>query len=220
MARRYRPMKKGRPSCPPPLPLKIKRSCTPCRISLPGLPRPASSDQAPLRRPGGTTYRCFLPDLTGFVGSCRAGPGPQRRFSSAVPESAEPRGGIRPRISGFRVQGTASSPSSTTAVMMIPHGWKKVKLATRAGDVPALAFLAERVGFEPTGHFCPHALQACALGQTMLPLRAAIYYTIKGLRFQVAGGVGFEPTVELPPQRFSRPSRSSTPAPSPAKIIA
>ena len=66
--------------------------------------------------------------------------------------------------------------------------------------------MAERVGFEPTEHFCSHALQACALDQTMLPLHA---------NRSMAGGVGFEPTVELPPQRFSGPSRSSTLAPSP-----
>jgi len=44
------------------------------------LPKPASSGQAPLRHPGVTTYRCFLPDLTGFVGSRRAGPDLQRHL--------------------------------------------------------------------------------------------------------------------------------------------
>jgi len=57
----------------------------PLSICVPGLPRPANSDPATLRRPEVATYRCFLPDLTGFVGFCRAGPGLQRRFSPVVP---------------------------------------------------------------------------------------------------------------------------------------
>ena len=36
-------------------------------------PRSVES-QAPLRRPKGAPYRCFLPDLTGFEGLRRAGP--------------------------------------------------------------------------------------------------------------------------------------------------
>ncbi len=45
------------------------------------LTRPASSGQATLRHPGVTAYRCFLPDLAGFAGSCRAGPSLQRRLA-------------------------------------------------------------------------------------------------------------------------------------------
>ncbi len=36
-------------------------------------------------------------------------------LSRAVPAAPEPRAGIQPRYSGLRVQGTASSPSSTTS---------------------------------------------------------------------------------------------------------
>ncbi len=110
---------------PPPLIVAIW-SCTPCRIGLSSLLRPAGSSQATLRRPGVATYRCFLPDLTGFIGSRRAGPNFQHHLAAAVLESADPRGGIRPRCSGLRVQGTASSPSSTT-VDMLPHKQQKVK---------------------------------------------------------------------------------------------
>ena len=54
-------------------------SCTPCRSYSIGLYPPPDSDQVALRHPKVTTYRCFLPDLTGFVGLRRAGPNPQRR---------------------------------------------------------------------------------------------------------------------------------------------
>ena len=37
------------------------------------------SNQATLRHPEDTTYRCFLPDLTGFTAFRRAGPNYQRR---------------------------------------------------------------------------------------------------------------------------------------------
>ncbi|GEM_PF-2416111 len=58
------------------------------------------------------TYRCFLPDLTRFMGVCYAATGQsESRFSGSIP-----RKGIQPRISGFRVQGTAGSPPSTTCV--------------------------------------------------------------------------------------------------------
>src|SRR5207245_6708427 len=36
------------------------------------------SDQAGLRHPVTTAYRCFLPDLTGFAGHCCTGPDRQR----------------------------------------------------------------------------------------------------------------------------------------------
>ena len=41
---------------------------------------------------------------------------------------------------------------------------------------------AERVGFEPTLPCGKHALQACALGQTTLPLRVALFLVIQTLR--------------------------------------
>ena len=62
------------------------------------LPRSTSSDQVPLRRPEGTPYRCFLPDLTGFEGSCRAGPNLQHRLASAVSSGAILRGEFDPAM--------------------------------------------------------------------------------------------------------------------------
>ena len=86
----------------------------PLSIRSAGLSLAANSDPVNLRRPGLTTYRCSLPGLTGFTASRRAGPGHQHCLPRTVPAAPRPRAGIRPRYSGLRVQGTASSPSSTT----------------------------------------------------------------------------------------------------------
>jgi len=66
-------------------------------ISPVGLLPTASSNQVDLRHPKLTTYRCFLPDLTGFVALRCAGPGYQHYLSRAVPAVPRPRAGIRPR---------------------------------------------------------------------------------------------------------------------------
>ena len=87
----------------------------PLSIWSTGLSPVASSNPVYLRHPRLTVYRCSLPGLTGFAASRRAGPSYQRRFPRTVPAVPRPRAGIRPRCSGLRVQGTASSPSSTTA---------------------------------------------------------------------------------------------------------
>ena len=79
-----------------------------------GLPSAASSSPVDLRRPRLTAYRCSLPGLTGFTASRRAGPDYQHHLPRSVPPEPGPRAGIRPRYSGLRVQGTASSPPSTT----------------------------------------------------------------------------------------------------------
>ncbi len=86
----------------------------PPSISATGLTPAANSSPVYLRRPRLTTYRCSLPGLTGFAASRRAGPGYQRHLPRTVPAAPRPRAGIRPRYSGLRVQGTASSPPSTT----------------------------------------------------------------------------------------------------------
>ena len=86
----------------------------PLLILPPDVQRPASLGQAALRHPGRSPYRCFLPDLTGFGVPCRAGPSHQHQTINAVSGGARPGGGIRSRCSGLRVQGTASTPSSTT----------------------------------------------------------------------------------------------------------
>jgi hypothetical protein len=93
---------------------KKRRVVHPVSTRIPWLARAANSSQAPLRHPESTPYRCFLPDLAGFEGFCRAGPSLQRRLSETVPRNYGPQKGIQSRYSGLRVQGTASSPFSTT----------------------------------------------------------------------------------------------------------
>ncbi len=65
------------------------------------------------------TYCCFLPDLTGFVGLCCAGPECQHHLFRADPAVAKPREGIQSRYSGLRVQGTANSPPSTANLIIL-----------------------------------------------------------------------------------------------------
>ena len=57
-------------------------------------------------------YRCFLPDLTGFITVCCVPSNPDLR-KRAPRCRYNPEKEILPRMSGFRVQGTASSPLST-----------------------------------------------------------------------------------------------------------
>ena len=105
--------------------LKRQTAVHPLSIWSTGLSSVASSDPVYLRHPRLTVYRCSLPGLTGFAASRRAGPSHQRRFPRTVSAVPRPRAGIRPRYSGLRVQGTASSPSSTTASHPItaPNGY-------------------------------------------------------------------------------------------------
>ena len=66
------------------------------------------------------------------------------------PTRQSPQKGIRPRVSGFRVKGTASSPSSTTK-LFIETVWR----------------MAEREGFEPSRRLLGrlHDFQSCSFGQ-------------------------------------------------------
>lgn len=48
-----------------------------------------------------------------------AGPRLQRHLLKADPTAYEPREGIQPRWSGLRVQGTATSPSSTANIIIL-----------------------------------------------------------------------------------------------------
>jgi hypothetical protein len=107
----------------------------------------ANSDSVCPRHPKLTTYRCSLPGLTGFVAPRRAGPGPQRRLSKAVPAELRPRAGVQPRYSGLRVQGTASSPSSTTASYPITAARRAVKpnpTVEKAGCGRTVTLLVDR----------------------------------------------------------------------------
>ena len=63
-------------------------------------------------------YRCFLPDLTGFITVCCVTSNPDLRRVTIMTISS-PQEEIQPRVSGFRVQGTANSPPSTTKLISI-----------------------------------------------------------------------------------------------------
>ena len=77
------------------------------------------SGQALPRHPQYLAYRCFLPDLAGFARLRRVGPNLQYRQPLTAAHQPGLKRGIQPRYSGLRVQGTASSPSSTISVTMV-----------------------------------------------------------------------------------------------------
>ena len=99
-----------------------------CNGRAPDVDRPppertvsTGSSQVAPRHPRPSAYRCFLPDLTGFAASRCVGPGYRRRQATMVVGWRGPRPGIRPRYSGLRIQGTASSPPSTTVPIVPPR---------------------------------------------------------------------------------------------------
>ncbi len=87
--------------------------------ALPGVTDAVSSNQATQRHTEGTTYRCFLPDLTGFIVLCCAGPNCQHHLHQASPTNACLTVSLRPRSSGLQVQGTATSPPSTAKLTFL-----------------------------------------------------------------------------------------------------
>ena len=97
-----------------------------------------------------TTYRCSLPGLTGFMASRRAGPDHHHHLPEAVPRVPGPRAGIRPRYSGLRVQGTASSPPSTTVGHRITSARGPVKEMCSPGEPAAPAALRICAGHQLT----------------------------------------------------------------------
>jgi hypothetical protein len=84
---------------------------------------------APVRRTaahGEPAYRCFLPNLAGFTGVPLRRTRPSTPLTPVRPLHGRPRAGVQPRYSGLRVQGTASSPSSTT--LGVPRRGTSTKL--------------------------------------------------------------------------------------------
>ena len=80
------------------------------------------------------------------------------RTASTLPGLA-PREGVRSCMSGFQVQGTASSPLST-AKMYFRHRGGRIWLSrqSRRGGAAAATVVAERGGFEPPVQFPAHTL--------------------------------------------------------------
>ena len=114
------------------------------------------SSPADPRHTGGSAYRCFLPDLAGFADVRCVGPDLLHRLTAPALNRAAS-GEHRPRYSGLRVQGTATSPSST------------VNLTTNAPPTEhpsAMWMVAEGEGFEPSVPCGTHALQACQINRS------------------------------------------------------
>jgi len=57
-----------------------------------------SSSQAALRHPESPAYRCFLPDLAGFTGLRRTGPGLQHHLPEPALQKAASKTGFDPAI--------------------------------------------------------------------------------------------------------------------------
>ena len=96
--------------------------------------RPCGRDRNSRLQPGcprhtaDSTYRCFLPDLTGFAGLRCAGPGLHRHLLPLASARARPRVGIQPCYSGLQEKGTATSPPSTTEKPEKPSMFRIVSL--------------------------------------------------------------------------------------------
>jgi len=83
------------------------------RTTFPSDNETVNSNQVSLRHPKSFTYRCFLPDLTGFVNLCCTGPNLQHHLFHPDLKKMSPQIGFRSCSSGLQVQGTANSPPST-----------------------------------------------------------------------------------------------------------
>ncbi len=92
------------------------------RTSVPSVTTAASSSQEILRHTEVLTYRCFLPNLTGFMSSRCGGPGSQRHLLQADLRAIILQRGFDLAIADCELQGTATSPSSTAKIKMAERG--------------------------------------------------------------------------------------------------
>lgn len=84
---------------------------------LPSVTQAVSSNQMILRHIEGLTYRCFIPDLTGFISFYCEGSNSQRHFPLADLKPWRLDGEFNPATADCRLQSTANSPSSTTQLL-------------------------------------------------------------------------------------------------------
>ena len=112
---------------------------------LPSVTQVVSSNQMILRHIEGLTYRCFIPDLTGFISFYCEGSNSQRHFPLADLKPWRLDGEFNPATADCRLQGTANSPSSTA--------------------------MAERKGFEPSIEFPLYTRSRRAPSTTRPPVR-------------------------------------------------
>ena len=100
-----------------------------------------SSNQIVPRHTKVSTYRCFLPDLTGFIDFRCVGPDSQHHLYRPDPTVYGLGEEFDPAVADCRLQGTANSPSSTE------NGGKS--------------------GIRTLGRVAPtHAFQACSLSRS------------------------------------------------------
>lgn len=84
--------------------------CTFLRFTPTSVTRAVSSHQATLRHTKGFTYRCFLPDLAGFMNFRCAGPNNQHYLLGAVLTCVSLSKGIQPCYCGLQVTGHRKLP--------------------------------------------------------------------------------------------------------------
>jgi hypothetical protein len=99
---------------------------------------------------------------------------------------------------------TGSSRSRSPAQYLVIQGSGFGEISSRQSG----SFMAERAGFEPAVELPPHTLSKRAPSASRTPLRRAVH-----LSKNMAERKGFEPLDLVKGQRFSRPPRSTTPAP-------
>lgn len=89
-----------------------------------------TSNQAFLRHTKVPAYRCFLPNLTGFTGFRCVRPGFHWYLQKADLTKNKPATGVQPCYSGLQVQGTATSPLSTTKYLNLLKTYFNIILKT------------------------------------------------------------------------------------------
>ena len=110
----------------------LLKSCTLLRIIITCVTLTVSSNSDYPRHIKDSPYRCFLPDLTEFKDLYCVGPNYQHHLKGADQTNQTLSREFNLAIADCKLQGTATSPSST--------------------------ILAERKGFEPLGRFPAHTL--------------------------------------------------------------
>lgn len=76
-----------------------------------------SSNEATLRHMGESTYGCFLPALTRFIGFHCTGPHSHHHFYKANLTCSNLKQAFNPALADCGLQGTANSPSSTVCII-------------------------------------------------------------------------------------------------------
>ena len=162
--------------------------------SVPRAPSVTGSGQVLPRHTGGAPYRCTLPGLAGFDASRCVGPNPQRRPVRFIRHEQPSRREFNPAVADCGLQGTATSPSSTanlrrSAIRAHLLRWRARSLAQRTESTPRSLASRAASQLDPSRHPCN---------------------AVRTSRMDMAEGVGFEPTVQLPVHGISSAAPSAT----------